>query len=163
MTEEQGDAIKEVSRLLFLSVYDLQRTVMQEWQSLNLSMAQLKMLFVLSFKGPVTISKLAKVLVISHATASHLVDRLVQAGLAERAEYNEDRRFTLARLTEAGDALSRRLWLGRMEHLQQCLAQLDEQDLAALRQGLRSFYRVSLALSEEPAADEPHEKGPPKQ
>jgi DNA-binding MarR family transcriptional regulator len=152
MAEEHDEAISEVSKLLFLLLYDMQRTVMQDWQSLNMTMAQVKVLMTLRFKGPAAISKVAEVLGISHPTASHLVDRLVQAGLVERVEHATDRRSTLARLTEPGETLAQRLWQGRMDHQHNCLAQLDEQDLAALRQGLRALNRVAASLPSEPPA-----------
>lgn len=150
MFEEHDDPISEVSKLLFLSLYDIQRTVMQDWQSLNMTMAQVKVLITLRFKGPAAISKIAEALGISHPTASQLVDRLVQANLVTRMEDSTDRRFTLARLTESGEALAQRLWQGRMDHLHYCLAQLDEQDLAALRQGLRALNHVIASLPTEP-------------
>jgi DNA-binding transcriptional ArsR family regulator len=84
MAEERDQSIHEASKLLFLCLYDLQKNVMQDWQSLNMTMAQLKVLITLSFKGPAAISKVAEALSISHPTASHLVDRLVQTGLVER-------------------------------------------------------------------------------
>jgi len=150
MPEEPEQSIAEAIKLLFDCLYDLQRTVMQDWQSLNLSMAQVKVLMTLSFKGENSISRLAEALSIAHPTASQLVDRLVQAGLAERVEGATDRRFTLARLTEAGEQLAQRLWQGRMSHLQHSLAQLDQQDLAALRQGLRALNRITASLPAEP-------------
>lgn len=152
MSEEQKQdhSINEVSKLLFVCLYDLQRNVMQDWQSLNMTMAQLKVLLTLSFKGPVAISKLAEALSISHPTASQLVDRLVQAGLVKRVEDSTDRRFTLAHLTESGERLSQRLWQGRMDQLHYCLAQLDEQNLTALLQGLRALTQVTAILTPEP-------------
>jgi DNA-binding MarR family transcriptional regulator len=139
MAEEKEQVINDATKLLFDCMFEMQRTVMQDWQSLNMSMAQLKVLMTLNFKGPVPISKLAEALGISHPTASQLVDRLVQAGLVERMESSTDRRFTLARLNQAGEQLAQRLWQGRIGHLHSCLAQLDEPDLTALRQGLRAL------------------------
>ena len=160
MSEEREQSIADASKLLFDCVYDMQRTVMQDWQSLNMSMAQLKVLMTLSFKGQNSISKLAELLGVSHPTASQLVDRLVQAGLVARVEQATDRRFTLARLTQAGEQLAQRLWQGRMGHLHQCLAQLDAQDLAALRQGLRALNRITASLpTEPPAGADPLEGG----
>jgi DNA-binding MarR family transcriptional regulator len=148
MSEEQDQSIDEVSKLLFDCMFSLQRTVLQDWQSLNMSMAQLKVLITLSFKGPTVISKLAEALDVSHPTTSQLVERLVQVGLAERVESTTDRRFTLVHLTSAGKQLAQRLWQGRMAHLHS-LAQLDEQDLAALRQGLHALKRITASLPDE--------------
>jgi DNA-binding MarR family transcriptional regulator len=153
MAEEDPQPIDEVSKLLFLAFYDLQRTVTEDWQGLELTMAQLKVLLTLSFKGPAAISKLAEALSISHPTASHLVDRLAQAGIAERVDHATDRRSSLARLTDAGQALAQRLWQGRMEHLHKCLAQLSEPELDALLQGLRALNRAVATLGTAPATE----------
>jgi DNA-binding MarR family transcriptional regulator len=154
MSEEREQAIREASKLVFECLYDMQRTTMQDWQSLNISMAQIKVLMILSFKGSAAISKLADELGISHPTASQLVDKLVQAGHVERVESAADRRITLARLTEGGEQLAQRLWQGRMSHLRYCLAQLNEEELTALRQGLRALNHVTASLpAESPAGD----------
>ncbi len=158
MSEEREQLIKEACKLVFDCLYDMQRTTMQDWQSLNISMAQIKVLMILSFKGPAAISKLAEELGVSHPTASQLVDRLVQAGHVERVESTTDRRITLARLSEGGEQLAQRLWQGRMSHLRYCLARLDEQDLAALRQGLRALNSIIASLpTEPPAGNRPQE------
>jgi DNA-binding MarR family transcriptional regulator len=146
-SEEREYLLKEVSKLLFICLYEMQRTTVPDWQSLHLSVAQLKVLLVLSFKGPQAISQVAELLAIGHPTASHLVERLVQAGLAERVEDPADRRSTQARLTEPGETLAQRLWQGRGEHLESNLARLTDQDLLALRQGLRAFNYVAAFLS----------------
>ena len=68
------------------------------WMEIDLTIAQLRTLFVLAEEGPLVIGHIAQRLGIGLSTGGHLVDRLVQAGLAERTEDAEDRRRTLARL-----------------------------------------------------------------
>ncbi len=147
MSEENAAALCEVSKLFLRCLNDLQRTSKQDWQSLDLTMAQLKVLVTLGLDGAVAISHLAEALGITQPTASHLVERLVQAGLAERVEDPTDRRYTLAHLTESGMTIARRLWQGRLEYLQSRLAQLHPQDLAALQQGLDALNHVEPSVS----------------
>lgn len=161
MSEERHQVISEVGKLLFVCLYEMQRTTVQDWQSLNLSMAQLKVLLTLSFKGPMAISKIGELLNISHPTASHLVERLVQASFVERIEDATDRRSTLARLTQEGEALAQRLWQGRAEHLQSCLAQLSAEDLSALRQGLRALNEIAEFLPTSTPAGHEHLENEP--
>ena len=113
------------------------------WMQLELSMAQLKTLFVLSDETDMPIGQVAEMLGIGLPTASHLVERLVQAGLAERTEDTQDRRRMLARLSPAGEALSERLRQGSRDRLQHWLGQLTEEEQAALLIGLRALQRVS--------------------
>src|SRR5258708_13304275 len=110
MSEEQDQAINEVSKLLLECVFSIQRTVLQDWQGLNLSMAQLKVLITLSFNGPTAISQLAEALGVTHPTASQLVLRLFQFGLAERPESPTDPPFTLPHLTPPATPLPHRPW-----------------------------------------------------
>jgi MarR family transcriptional regulator, organic hydroperoxide resistance regulator len=145
MSEQNETNIHEISKLFFTLLYNVQRTTKADWQSLDLTMAQFKVFLTLNFEGEVPISKLAHTLGISHPTASHLVERLVQAGLVERVELAADRRYTLARLTSQGTMMVQRLRQGRENHLQHWLVQLDEPDLAALRRGLEALNRVVLS------------------
>ena len=107
----------------------------------DLTIAQLRTLLVLAEEGPLVIGQIAQRLGIGLSTGGHLVERLVQAGLAERTEDPEDRRRTLARLTPKGEDLYARL-LTHPQHMQTLIRKLDKDDLAALLQGLRALNRL---------------------
>lgn len=111
------------------------------WMEIDLTLPQLRTLFVLAEEGPLVIGQIAQRLGIGLSTGGHLVDRLVQAGLAERMEDPEDRRRTVARLTPKGDELYARL-LNQVQQMQTLIQQLDEDDLAALLQGIRAINRL---------------------
>src|SRR5947208_3576218 len=149
MAQLDNDPLQEVMELFFLCGYEMQRTAATEWENLELTAAQLKVLFTLAFEGKATIGTIAHILHISPPTASHLVDRLVQAGLVERVEHAIDRRSTLARLTEQGETMVRRLRQGRLDRLRSWLTQLGVQDIAALEQGLHALLRVMRSTSSQ--------------
>ncbi len=111
------------------------------WMEIDLTLPQLRTLLILAEEGPLVIGQIAQRLGIGLSTGGHLVDRLVQAGLAERTEDSEDRRRTLARLTPKGEELHARL-LNRVQHIQTLIQKLDEDDLVALLQGLRALNRA---------------------
>ena len=111
------------------------------WMEVDLTLPQLRTLLILAEEGPLIIGQIAQRLGIGLSTGGHLVDRLVQAGLAERMEDSEDRRRTLARLTPKGEELYTRL-LNRVQHIQTLIQKLDADDLAALLQGLRALNRI---------------------
>lgn len=108
------------------------------WMSIDLTVPQFRTLMVLAEEEPLVIGQIAQRLGIGLSTGGHLVDRLVQAGLAERTEDTEDRRRTLVRLTATGEDLYARLLSG-IHQLPILLQQLDEKDLAALLQGLQAI------------------------
>src|SRR5438105_2142454 len=111
------------------------------WMEIDLTLPQLRTLLILAEEGPLVIGQIAQRLGIGLSTGGHLVDRLVQAGLAERMEDSEDRRRTLARLTPAGEDLSTRLLSG-IQQIPILIQQLDESDLSALLQGLQAINRL---------------------
>ena len=98
----------------------------------GVTMAQLRVLMVLSVTGETRMSDLAPKLNISLSTLSSLVDRLVEADLAQRRADERDRRNVLVSLTERGlDALDALQELG-IHHLRGLLARLDEAGLATV-------------------------------
>jgi MarR family transcriptional regulator, organic hydroperoxide resistance regulator len=111
------------------------------WMEIDLTLPQLRTLLILAEEGPLVIGQIAQRLGVGLSTGGHLVDRLVQAGLAERAEDTGDRRRTLAQLTPGGEELYARL-LNRVQHIHSLIQKLDEDDLAALLQGLQAMNRV---------------------
>jgi DNA-binding MarR family transcriptional regulator len=119
------------------------------WMEIDLTIAQLRTLLVLAEEGPLVIGHIAQRLGIGLSTGGHLVDRLVQAGLAERTEDVEDRRRTLARLTPKGEDLYARL-LNHPLQMQSLIQKLSDSDIAALLQGLQGLNRL---VDGESAAD----------
>jgi DNA-binding MarR family transcriptional regulator len=117
------------------------------WMEIDLTIAQLRTLLVLAEEGPLVIGHIAQRLGIGLSTGGHLVDRLVQAGLAERTEDAEDRRRTLARLTPKGEDLYARL-LNHPLQMQSLIQKLSDSDMAALLQGLQALNRLVNGESE---------------
>lgn len=94
-------------------------------------------------RGGVTIGVLAERLLIRHHSAVELVDRLVKAGLARRADAKEDRRRVNVVLTPKAEAL---------------LVDLSAAHLAELRR-LRPVLIAVLGQLDEPETDaDPVEK-----
>jgi DNA-binding MarR family transcriptional regulator len=110
-------------------------------KNIDLTLAQLRTLAILAEEGPLVIGQIAQRLGIGLSTGGHLVDRLVQAGLAERAEDSEDRRRTVARLTPSGEAIYGQLRIGP-QRLQAVLQEMDDSDLQALLQGICALNRI---------------------
>lgn len=113
------------------------------WRDLDLTMAQMRTLFTLAREGPATIGQVAEAQGISLPTASHLVERLVQAGLVTREADPADRRRMVARLAPPGEELVRRLRQGGHEPLRGWLDQLSDDEVAALLHGLSALLRVA--------------------
>ncbi|WP_375489922.1 MarR family winged helix-turn-helix transcriptional regulator [uncultured Jatrophihabitans sp.] len=86
----------------------------------------------LATEGPLRVSELAEREAMTQPGVTVLVNRLAEAGYAERAADPTDRRATLVRLTDAGRALLVERHAARAELLRERLEQLDDADRRAL-------------------------------
>src|SRR5688572_5453335 len=68
----------------------------------GLTIPQISAMYVLTFEGPTSVTTLTERLDLSLSATSHLVQRLVEAGLVRREEHSEDRRQKVLTLTPAG-------------------------------------------------------------
>ncbi len=118
-----------------------------EWLRVNLTMAQVRALFVLHChcSEAMSVGGVADVLQVGLPTASLLVDKLVQLDIVRRREDPGDRRRTLVELTERGEKLAVRMLQGRSEKMQRWLAQMDDDDFAALIRGLEALVAAASA------------------
>ncbi|HEY5573721.1 MAG TPA: MarR family transcriptional regulator, partial [Anaerolineales bacterium] len=107
--------IEEIIRLHWSILTAMQFSSRPDWLELDMTMAQIKALFTISQGEAVPINRIAEYLGVGQPTASHLVDKLVRQGFAERSESATDRRVTLVRLTTQGEDLVRRLYQGGEE------------------------------------------------
>ena len=145
-------------------VMEAQQTIMQalmedtaaEWLQLDLTMGQVKTLFVLQCSGAMSVGGLAERLKIGLPAASIAVDKLVQLALVARRDDPSDRRRTLVELTPQGEQVVSRLHQGRHQRLRTWLGQLREADVAALVQGLQALAAVAGTGRVEPERQPGH-------
>ena len=114
-----------------------------EWIELDLSISQVKALFVLARTEPAAVGDIGECLSVGVSAASHLVDRLVHEGLVDRHEDPENRRRTLVCRTARGKELADRLHQGRVEQLRRLMTRLTDDDLVALLQGMRALVSAT--------------------
>jgi DNA-binding MarR family transcriptional regulator len=114
------------------------------WLQKDLSMGQVRTLFILKRNGPVSVSEVAERLGIGRPSASVLVDALVVDGLLLREEDPADRRRAILTLSPEGRRLVTEAWQGGHEILEKWLAMLDPNDLEGIRSGLEKLSAVAL-------------------
>ncbi|HVM72822.1 MAG TPA: MarR family transcriptional regulator [Anaerolineales bacterium] len=110
------------------------------WLELQLTLPQLRTLFIIAHNKTSSVMQIAQHLGIGDPTASHLIDKLVQARLVERSEDPADRRRAIIQLSPEGEELIGKL-LGWEEFLVGRLHNLPEEDLGLFRQGLAAIVR----------------------
>jgi MarR family transcriptional regulator, organic hydroperoxide resistance regulator len=111
------------------------------WLDLQLTLPQLRTVFIVAHHGPSSVMQVAQYLGIGEPTASHLVEKLVRAGLVDRRTDPQDRRRAIVRLTPAGEARIHQL-LGWEHNLTGWLQQVPDADLARFQHGLQALMQV---------------------
>jgi DNA-binding MarR family transcriptional regulator len=129
-------AYKQVHRALLTSTAS-------RWRHLDISMQQLRAIYLLRDEEVVTVGRLAELFGIAMPAASVLADRLVRTGYVERNEDTADRRRVLLTLTRAGVQLVTDLREGSHQHLRRWMSQLSPADLSALTRGWRALADVA--------------------
>jgi MarR family transcriptional regulator, organic hydroperoxide resistance regulator len=113
------------------------------WRDLDISMQQLRAIYILRDEEVASVGRLAEVFRIGLPGASVLADRLVRSGFAERSEDPADRRRVLLSLTRDGLQLVTELREGSHQVLRRWMAQLPPEDLAALSRGWLALAEVA--------------------
>ncbi len=119
-----------------------------EFPDPSVTMAQMRVLMLLSVVGEARMSDLSPKLGISLSTLSSLVDRLVDADLARRREDARDRRNVLVSLTPAGAAVLDNLQELGARHLRELLAHLDEAELRSVNDTIALLVSAARRLTE---------------
>lgn len=148
--DAQIEAILQAQRAIIRTLHETSTS----WLELNVSMAQLKTLIVLSDEGPLPVGQVGCRMGVTLPTASYQVDRLVRKGLVERVEDTRDRRRTLVHLTENATELLRSLRQGRADLMRSWIKQMSADDIAALEQGLGAIASIAISHRETAAETE---------
>jgi DNA-binding MarR family transcriptional regulator len=109
----------------------------------QLTPSKLRALDLLGEEGGLRVGQLAERVGIDDTTATRLVDRLEQLGLAERRSADGDRRAILVGLTSAGAALVDGVAAQRQQFFADVLEALDPQERVQL---VRLTEKAALAL-----------------
>ena len=105
--EELIESILQLSDRAFRELFPI---LPKQWLHLDLTMSQLKVVLLLFVSGPTRMSVIASELGVSLATASGVVERLVERGILLREGEAGDRRVVLCRLSDEGEMLIDNLW-----------------------------------------------------
>lgn len=139
-TEQVADQLRRVNRLLRASSQE-------DWTSLSLTRAQLKILVLLHQEGPTTVGHLASNLGVTLPSITATVDRLVHQGLVSREDDPTDRRRVINRLTPNGVVLIERLQEGRRARIVSALQELSPAELEGLAGALANLEQAILRQS----------------
>jgi DNA-binding MarR family transcriptional regulator len=114
----------------------------REWLEVDLTMSQVKVLFLLYSEGPASMGQLAASLGVTLPTVTGIIDRLVEHGLVQREEHPHDRRLVVSRLTPRGSATAERLHQAGRTRLASVLDSLSVDELQQMVAGLQVLCRA---------------------
>ena len=129
------ELLKLATKLFRISLPIVPREILD----LDVTMPQLKIMFLLFMNGPMRMSDLASDLSVTLATATGLADRLVEKDMVTRESQPDDRRVVLCRLSEPGQKSVTSIWESAGNRIQGLLQALDTGHLQALTGVLESM------------------------
>ena len=126
---ERTDAARAVlaDRLHSLAIHLLRR-VKRGDDAAGLSAPRLSALSVVIYRGPISLTELAKAESVTAPTMTRLVQALVKAGLVEKSVDAQDNRAVLLRATDAGRQTLAVARARRLAALEELLSRLDHDD-----------------------------------
>lgn len=133
----------------------------QELLDMDLTATQLKVVLLLYLYGSTRMSELAGSLGVTLATATGIVDRLVERGLIARESLPEDRRVVMCRLTGKGMEQTDSLWKTSREKARQLLSVMELSRLQMIDEALGSL-RPADAAQESITVNKRIEQAPAK-
>jgi len=119
-----------------------------ELSEVDITMAQIKALYTLLAAGDLRMSALATSLGVTSSTATGLVDRLVELGLAARHADDHDRRQVVIHATDEGRAVLDRFRELNAAQLRHLLAYVDPGDLPVIERAIRLMSDASDRATE---------------
>ncbi len=111
----------------------------EELRGIGMTLAQWRVLAVLKVGDGRTIGELSVYTVIEQSTLSRIVDRMEEAGLAERRQSRSDARVTHVFMTPAGEAAFVQILPIAMKHFDRAVAGLDGEERDML---VRTLHKV---------------------
>ncbi len=126
----------------------------KEWLHLDLTMPQLKVVLLLFTSGPSRMSAIASEMGFSMATATGVVDRLVDRGLVLREGDPSDRRVVMCRLSEEGDMLINGLWQMSQDQLGGMMRSLAPAQLRLIARALDALVQAGQATHRDEETDD---------
>lgn len=114
----------------------------QEWLRLDLTTSQLRTLLLLFTNGPTRMTDISSTLGVSMATATGVIDRMVERGMVFRESDPNDRRTVLCRISPDGERVVSSLWESWIKRAEVMLRALDRPKLLAVKGFLEAMLEA---------------------
>jgi DNA-binding MarR family transcriptional regulator len=145
--EHPADIVDVTSRMRFATTR-LARLLRQQSDS-GLSPTLVAALATIARRGPLTLGALAEIERVAPPTITKVVDKLAEAGLAQRQSDQNDRRVVRVEVTPDGQAMLHEVRARKDAWLATRLAELSETDLALIGAALPVLESLIAASADE--------------
>lgn len=145
------EALMEASRVITAAVAHSLATL-----ETSITVPQLRVLVMVTGRGPLNLSAVAEGLGVSPSNASRTCDRLVTSGLLDRREADDDRRNVVLTLTPAGVRLVEAVMGQRRAVLEEVVCRMSSADRSRLGAALTAFTRAASGVTGADHPDEGH-------
>ena len=125
------------------------------WEDRELTMSQLRVLFILNGDPGMTAGNLAERLSVRPSTVTGIVDRLVKQELVERRADPDDRRMVRNFLSTTGERLINEFTSAATEFIKSFLEPLSDSELSEALTGLGRINASAQALGLQPPREIP--------
>lgn len=147
-TDLRQQALESYTRALILA----EPVRLRYWNSRGLTIAQLRVLYILRQQDGITVSALAQRLNVTPATTTGLTDRLVREKLIYRTEDPTDRRLVRLHLTEEGARMIGELDADSAAYIRSIWERLRPNDLEGVSQALDLIVGAAAGIDFAPAS-----------
>ncbi|HEV7172662.1 MarR family winged helix-turn-helix transcriptional regulator [Pedococcus sp.] len=137
-TAGQADAVMRATRVL---VGIIARSITEVEQ--EVSITQFRVLVMVATRGSLNLGEVAEGLGVHPSNATRTVERLVVAGLVERAENPADRRYLVLKLTPQGQDIVERVMAYRRGAIESVLEEMPAGRRQALAAALGAFAEAA--------------------
>ena len=151
--QKKEDIIEDILQLTDKVFRQLLPILPMEWIHLDLTMSQLKVVLLLFISGHLRMGDIASELQVSLATATGVVDRLVERKLLIRNGDPDDRRVVLCQLSNDGENLIRDLWQLSQKRTGDLISALDTPQLLLISKALQMLVHASEHTKDSPQQD----------
>jgi DNA-binding MarR family transcriptional regulator len=147
----EGRAAEEDARSEIAALYEQFARLTRQLRSLELphgmTPERLSALAVIDKQGPISVTALAEREMVRPATMSRMITALVDEGLARRSDDKNDGRGVLISATAKGRRIFQKAQERRLQHFAEMLAELSDEQLAAMRSLTAALERLTRSLS----------------
>ena len=143
---DRQKSIKKVMELMDLLMHPGKHHDPHPWLELKLTREQLRVVFLLSFKQPVSPGGIAGKFGVPKANVTKVINSLVEKGYVRRYENHDDHRSYLLSLTNMGKQQVEKLREMRTTIMQKIMERMSDEDLNCLVVG---FGALITSMKEE--------------